>query len=270
MESPKDQGLKYVNKVFLWSAPRCLSTAFERAIINLKGGKFFHEPFVPVYFSGPQRKSRRYLHEAVRATATRENVCLNLMTGYKGADFIFCKELAYQLAGNYDALLQKGLKEYKHSFLIRDPKKSIPSLYRGSINRQESGWGYFDPEEVGFRQLLELYEFVVRELDSSPVIVDADDLLESPEEMMKKYCSATGLVYEENMTTWERGPVSELDNCQSMGWHEEVVNSMGIGKVVKRNTECCPIRVGDEKEVNDSIKDSLRHYQVLYERRLRL
>ena len=243
-------------------------TAFERAIMNLKGGKFLDEPYGEAYYLGRQRKSDRYSNEPVKPNATFEEASKGLLAEYEGKNF--CKEMAYYLNGYFDVLRQQGLREYKYSFLIRNPNKSIPSLYRVATNTEASGWDHFDPVEVGFRQLLELYEFVVKEFDSSPVIIDADDLLESPEEMMKKYCEATGLIYEENMTTWEAGSAPEWDACSFNGWYEVVVKSTGLGKVSKKKTEDRPIKASDEKEVNDSINDSLRYYKVLYEKRLKL
>ncbi|CAB3981487.1 Hypothetical predicted protein [Paramuricea clavata] len=238
MEFPKNEESKIVKNIFLWSAPRCLTTAFSCAIMNLKGGKCLAESYADAYHFGSQRKSDRYPNDPVKPNATFE---------------------------------EQGLREYKHSFLIRNPNKSIPSLYRVATNTEVSGWDHFNPVEAGFRQLLELYEFVVKEFDSSPVIIDADDLLESPEEMMKKYCEATGLIYEENMTTWEIGSAPELGAASSFnGWREVVIRSTGLGKVPKKRTEDHPIKASDEKEVNDSINDSLRYYKVLYEKRLKL
>ena len=261
-----------VTKVFLWTAPRCISTAFERSIMNLKNGKVFHEPYSVVYYFGPQRKSTRYLTDPVQPEATLEDVSKVLAAEYHEKKFIFSKDMAYYLDGNYEILTQKGLSEYKHSFLIRNPKKAVPSLYRASVNAKKTGWDYFDSDEVGFHQLLELYEFVVKELDSKPVILDADDLLESPEEMMKKYCEATGLVYEENMTSWKPG--AEIPEWKMWdGWHDAVLNSTGLTQ--KRKSQAKPMKLEkkasfEKEEVVCSVNDSLKCYEILYDKRLRL
>ncbi|XP_028412803.1 uncharacterized protein LOC114535697 [Dendronephthya gigantea] len=263
---------KNVRKVFLWTAPRCVSTAFERTIMNLKNGKIFHEPYSFAYYFGPQRKSNRYSKDPIQPKATFDEVSKNLMAEYEGKEFIFSKDMAYYLDGNYDILRQKSLGEYKHTFLIRNPTKSVPSLYRASINSKKTGWDYFDPEEVGFRQLLELYEFVVNELDSSPVIVDADDLLENPEEMMKKYCEETGLVYQENMTTWKSEKPVPKEWEIWYGWYDTLKNSTGL--LQKKRSQEKPMKLeekaGFQNEVVDSVNDSLKCYEVLYEKRLRL
>jgi len=42
-------------QVFLWSAPRCLSTAFERSMRELNEVKVLHEPLLAPYYMGPER-----------------------------------------------------------------------------------------------------------------------------------------------------------------------------------------------------------------------
>ena len=112
-----------VNKVFLWTAPRCMSTAFERAIMNLKRGKIFHEPFSPVFYFGPQRASSRYSNKPIDPQATYEVVSEELSHEYDEVDFVFSKDMAYYMEGNYEVLRQKELRDYKHSFLIRNPRR---------------------------------------------------------------------------------------------------------------------------------------------------
>lgn len=46
------------NRIFLWTAPRCISTAFERSVMEVGGGKLFHEPYTSSYYFGPERISR--------------------------------------------------------------------------------------------------------------------------------------------------------------------------------------------------------------------
>ena len=266
-----NQQPRVTNKVFLWSTPRSLSTAFERAIMNLKNGKFFHEPFADAYYLGANRKSKRFFEYPVHPEATVQEISKVLLAEQQGKDFIFCKNLAYHLDGQIDALL--ALKEYKHTFLIRNPNKVIPSLHYVTspsfdpIGKDCVKCDYFDPEEVGFRKLHEVYEFVVKEFEGSPVIIDADDLLKSSEETMKKYCELTGLVYEENMTTWEPGCVPEWEACK-FGWHQNVVKSSGIGLAPKKRNKDYQVNASDKKLITDLISDSLRYYNVFYEKRL--
>ena len=46
--------------VVLWSHPRSVSTAFERAFIQRDDVQCFHEPFGEPFYYGPNRMSNRY------------------------------------------------------------------------------------------------------------------------------------------------------------------------------------------------------------------
>jgi len=43
-----------------------------------------------------------------------------------------------------------------------------------------AGWDYFDTEEVGFKELYQLFNLVTNKLGQKPVVIDADDLLKQP------------------------------------------------------------------------------------------
>ena len=42
------------------------------------------------------------------------------------------------------------------------------------------GWDYFDPNEIGFKELYGMFRLVTEELGQEPIIIDADDLLKHP------------------------------------------------------------------------------------------
>lgn len=91
-------------------------------------------------------------------------------------------------------MLEGWFHDAKHSFLIRDPNKAILSQYRASENPaiHSFGWDYFEPDEAGYQELHEMYEYVKENLDPDPVVVNAGDLLSSPKQMMKAYCDGVG------------------------------------------------------------------------------
>ena len=49
-----------------------------------------------------------------------------------------------------------------------------------TINCETLGWTYFDPEEVGFKESLQLFHEVKNSTGTTPTVIDATDLLESP------------------------------------------------------------------------------------------
>ena len=256
-------------RVVLWTAPRCVSTAFERSMMNLKNSKIFHEPYSLPFYFGPERQSKRYNLEAINAKATYRSVSKLLQKEYDGVDLVFVKDMAYYIDKKFDIFLEDGFKNFKHTFLIRSPKKAVVSLYKASVNAKLTGWDYFDPVEAGFKQMFEFFQFVRSHLDPSPVVVDADDLLDNPEGIMQSYCEALGLEYQENMTKWTPGPVPDWDTWA--GWHEDALKSSGFTPRKNKSRS----RDGDAfvmedmpAEAVDAIERSMPHFEALYSFRI--
>ncbi|XP_001632044.2 branched-chain-amino-acid aminotransferase-like protein 2 [Nematostella vectensis] len=222
-------------RVLLWTAPRCVSTAFERSIMTLKSTKVLHEPFSASFYFGPERQSLRYAADPVQPNQSYRSVSKTLQKDFDGIDVLFSKDMAYAVQNHFKMFSEEGFKDFKHTFLIREPAKAIISLYHASTNPKLTGWSYFDPEEAGFRQMLGLYHYISQHIDDSPVVIDADDLLDFPNETMKSYCEAVGITYESNMTSWEPGPVADWDTWA--GWHENALKSSGFTRRSHRNTQ---------------------------------
>lgn len=252
------------NRVLLWTAPRCVSTAFERSIMTLKNSKILHEPYSAVFYFGPEKQSPRYASQETNQQATYRSISKMLQKEYDGKDFVFAKEMAYCVENKFHIFTEEGFKNFKHSFLIRNPLKAVYSLYKASTNPKLTGWDYFDPAEAGFRQMVELYDFIERNIHRDPIVVDADDLLDYPDEILKSYCEAVGLEYEENMTSWEPGPVPEWDVWA--GWHEDALKSSGFKARVKknRNRPCAAFDMEDlPPEVAAVVEECMPYYERL-------
>lgn len=253
-------------KVLLWTAPRCVSTAFERAVMTLSNTKVFHEPYSTAYYFGPERQSLRYASTPVNPTATYRHVKTVICKDYDGIDVVFSKDMAYCIENKFDIFLDEEFKNTKHTFLIRDPSKAVPSLYHASTNPKLTGWDYFDPEESGFRQMYEFYKFVEENIDPCPLVVDADDLLDHPDEMMKSYCHAVGMTYEPHMTTWEPGPVPDWDVWS--GWHENALKSSGFTPRKNKKSQQKPA-LDLPEEAMKAIEEADPHYRYLASRKIR-
>lgn len=232
--------------------------------MTLKNSKIFHEPYSKAYYFGPEKQSPRYASQETNHQATYRSISKMLQKEYDGRDFLFSKEMAYCVENKMHIFTEEGFKNFQHSFLIRHPLKAVYSLYKASTNPKLTGWDYFDPAEAGFRQMLELYEFVERNIHRNPVVVDADDLLDYPNEILQSYCEAVGLEYEENMTSWEPGPVPEWDTWA--GWHEDALKSSGFKPRVKKNRSraCTAFDVEDlPPDVAAVVEECMPHYEAL-------
>lgn len=148
--------------------------------MEINHSKIFHEPYSRSYYFGPERQSRRYESSPVDLRASYLDTCKKLTKEFDGIEVIFSKDMAYAIENHFDEMLKDELKNFQHTFLIRNPKKTVVSLYKASVNTQLTGWDFFDPVEAGFKQMYDLYQFIVNRLDQRPVIIDADDLLANP------------------------------------------------------------------------------------------
>ena len=92
------------------------------------------------------------MSDPIDQTASYEEIKNLLTKEYDGLDLIFSKDMAYAVENHFEILLDKQLEEFQHTFLIRNPRKTVPSLYRASTNKQLTGWDTFDPHEAGMER----------------------------------------------------------------------------------------------------------------------
>ena len=256
--------------IFLWSVPRGLSTAFERSVRELEKINVLHEPYQDAYYFGPQRKDDSLLDtypDRFDPEASFENVGKRITTECDEYDAVFTKNMAFFVEEDYiDELIKE--RTFKHTFLIRDPKKAVVSLYEAFKNTSHGSLASLTTSVAGFRPLYELYQ-KVQEVDPNPLVIDADDLLENPKEMMKYYCTATGLPFKEDMVNWSPGPVPDWTNCTDCHvWHGAVMNSSGFKQKPKSSS---PVSLSEyPKEIQDIISYSLPFYEAMYSSRIKL
>ena len=257
-----------VRRIFLWTTPRCVSTAFEFSITTLESAKVFHEVFAPPFYSGLPLDSIPYPQLLPKSSFGEAKE--KLLADYPGKCVVFAKEQAIYVNGKFDIFLEEGMRDFVHSFLIRDPLKSVTSAYRGHGSLER--WLQFS-HEGGFQELRDLYVFVREKIDPSPVVIDADDLLEDPEGVMKAYCGKVGIEYKEGMTRWEPGSMKTQDFIAQKGgmgnlrWNKAALRSSGLSKSVAANVSREEQKALPE-EVLRNIEDLRPIYEELYKYRL--
>jgi len=126
------------------------------------------------------------------------------------------------------------LRHFHFTFLIRHPRRSVPSYYRCTQPplAEVTGFHHFLPEEAGYRELRIFFDYV-REKglvggDSGVEIfvLDADDLLDAPKNAIEKYCQNIGLDFKPEMLEWSEGGCSAFDKWR--GFHEDAIRSTGL------------------------------------------
>lgn len=135
-------------------------------------------------------------------------------------------------AGNPTVIPFDILKRFHFAFLIRHPRRSVPSYYRCTIPPLDkiSGFPYFLPSEVGYEELRTFMDYVVEKglVDKSQLtIVDADDLLDKPEAMIRKFCQRTGIEFDPGMLVWDDGDQAHAEKLFAKwnGFHDDVLGT---------------------------------------------
>lgn len=292
--------------ISVWTVPRACSTVLERCLANRSDAHHvFHEPLgTPYYFSSSQRGSDRYdtndaITDDVLKVKCDESMgdVLNRIVSTKtdkcpAGKHVFSKDMAYYLATTSEDgkqtsikedLLQQALATYDiHAFLIKNPERQIPSLYKMStLQAAQTGWSSFDPREVGFREIKTLVDSLTQQTGKTPIIIDADELVANPAGVLEAFCQAMGLPWEpDRMMHWEPADQETVDyfNQSWKGWHDHALASTGwerpstavSDKAKSSATTKSAVDIPPEHQsmVDLAIAEALPIYQELFAKRL--
>ena len=105
-------------------------------------------------------------------------------------------------------------------------------------------------------------------MDPTPVVIDADDLLMNSRELMKQYCTATGLPFEESMLSWTPGVVLDWTEFKHYKeWHETAMMSTSFMKPTA--CKAALSTTGLPKEIKDAVQQALPFYEAMYAVRMK-
>jgi hypothetical protein len=234
----------------LWSAPRSRSTAFQR-MMDARGDRaVLHEPFSRLADFGAVEVAGR--------TVTDEPALIAAIRALGGRTPVFFKDTTdFPYPG---LLADRGfLASAVHTFLVRHPAEAIASHSRLTAD--------LGRDEIGFARLAEIHDAVVAATGRPPVVVDSDDLLDRPADVVRAYCAAVGIPFRAEALHWRPG-LREGERRTSR-WHESTSHSSGFvrgpGDVAAavRRVRADPVLAGH-------LDFHLPHYERLREHRLRV
>ena len=241
--------------VALWAVPRSTSTAFEWMMRQRGDMDCLHEPFGEAWYQGEDPLWQRFKPGDVTTPGlTLESVWDDIQKrAEKGP--VFPKDFPHYINHMWTP---DFLSNFTHAFLIRDPAKTITSMY--------NKWPDFDEGEVGFPEQRALFDLLTALNDGTPPpVIDSDDLLEDPESMTEKFCEAVQIPFIKDALTWEPGGDPSAHSWWDGGsFHANLAQSTGL-KPQKRKyieLENTPERV---QQVHRRMKP---HYDHLYQYRI--
>lgn len=230
--------------IALWTTPRSISTAFDKMMRGRDDITVRTEPFSIAYYDGPEQRSHHY--PVTEPDLTFDRVLENLLAGPRP---LFVKDMAYQLG---PLLRADVLARFHNTFLIRDPRRSLPSLFRKGPHTTD--------EEIGYRALRRAFDLVVGITDSIPPVIDATDLRSDPDGIVAAWCGAVGLPHRPSTLTWEPGMPDEWQRWAD--WFERAAASTRFTP-----PDADPPEVTDP-EVLDRIDAARPDYLALFRHRL--
>jgi hypothetical protein len=238
-------------RIAMWSGPRNISTAMMRAWGNRRDTFVVDEPFYVCYLN-VTGKRHPGADEVIAAGETDWRKVVVHLTGPipKDKQIFFQKHMTHHLLPEID---REWLSVVKNCFLIRDPREVIASYVK---KREDPA-----PEDLGFTQQAEIFDFVRNRAKSVPPVVDAKDVLENPERMLRLLSSAVGVEFSKSMLSWRPG-LHETDGLWAKYWYTEVA----------KTTSFQPYRATHDRlpeRLRETYERCCECYQRLYEHRLR-
>lgn len=206
-----------MNRVIaLWAVPRSVSTAFEQMMRARGDHEVVHEPFVAFYYYGADRVNDNF-NEGIEPDPSHQySEILARILAAADERSVFFKDMAYHVR---KCASQEFLANFRNTFLLRDPRRSLPSLYELMPHATL--------EEAGFAQQLRLMRMVADLSDEPLVAVDAEELRADPEPVIRRYCDALGIPFDAESLSWGEGsPSAEWKPWER--WHREAIASTGF------------------------------------------
>jgi hypothetical protein len=238
--------------IAFWVHPRSISTGFERVFMERGDYKVLHEPFSPLYYVYEKRVDCPGQHIDPSVPHSYADIRQWILEeGDKAA--VFFKDMAYH---PFDHIIKDDefIKRLTHTFLIREPEKTILShaVMNPDVTR----------DEIGYELEFKLFEKVAEVTGQTPVLIDADELEGDPEGITRAYCEAVGIPFIKDSLAWDPGQVPEWDSWKE--WHVDAAESSGIQK----NMETFDFGLDDRPNLRDHYEYHLPFYEKLYQKRV--
>ena len=240
-----------MTRIAMWCAPRTISTALMRAWENRPDTTVVDEPFYSHYLhvTGIDHPASE---EIIARYETDWRIVVRTLTEDRlpeGATIWYQKHMAHHML---DHIELDWLDKLSNCFLIRSPVEVITSYIKVRAQPTLS--------DLGFPQLLRLFETVRGNSGSIPPVLDSQDVLEDPSGTLKLLCEAVSVPFSERMLSWPPGR-RDSDGVWAPHWYAAVEQSTGFAPYRPKNEAVPP-------KLQNLLAQAQEAYQELYRFRL--
>ena len=212
-------------RIAMWSGPRNISTALMRSWAQRADTVVVDEPFYAFYLNQTGR-DHPGAADIIASGETDWPALVAQLTGPlpvgKGVSVFYQKQMTHHLLPEIE---RDWLRAVTNCFLIRDPGQVMASYIKRN--------GTPTPEDLGFVQQAEIFDWVRRNVGGTPPVIDARDVLQDPERILRLLCQALGLEFEPAMLFWPAGPRA-TDGVWAKDWYGEVEKSTSFQPYVEK------------------------------------
>ncbi|XP_071499702.1 uncharacterized protein [Diadema antillarum] len=296
-------------RVILWCVPRAISTALTKCLSAIQDMDVHLEPFVYCYIAARTYKGScgedlpmtyEGNEEAVEKAADLVGAETHTRLDPKRLAYASIKKELESATGKYVFVKDMGVgmgsghtfqylpSGFKHTFLIRHPVRCINSgrkatfalfsqlgLLQGEAANEETydierDDKYFPPG-CYFKELYDVWKYVRENIDNDPVVIDADDLLAKPGEVLKAYCAAVGFPYSESLLQWDASTES-LRSWKAAGDNVVLDLVSFYGTAMKSSKFLPPSKFPDRltPDVIRCSKKVMKYYEEMYNSRIKV
>ena len=234
-----------ITRICLWSGPRNVSTALMYSFAQRADTKVFDEPLYGHYLKNTEAKFYHPMADLILSEMENDGEkVVKFMQECDKKPVLFFKQMTHHLV----KLDWSFLKDMQNIILTRDPIDMLPSYAKEIENPTMA--------DVGYAMHSELFEYLDN-LGQRPIVLDSRRLLENPEKVLKKLCTALSIPFDKAMLSWPAGAISE-DGVWADHWYGSVHASTGFQEY---KPKAAPFPEG----LKPLLEDCQKHYRRLAE-----
>ena len=213
------------------------------------------EPFGKSAYYSEERIIHRYTNVIKPQPEYNYEVVLKNIISTSKQGRVFVKDFAYYFNHIVD---ETFLSLFQCTFLVRDPSEMLPSY----VHKMPD----VTFEEIGYKELYQLFERVASFTGEIPPLIDAGDLVSHPTSTVRVYCENVGIPFMPEALSWQ----PETDNIQELSWTEgHWLDTLSVSRGFEKTSNSSYLDINDSDRLKSLYDLCLPYYQKLYAYRLK-
>ena len=240
--------------IALWCHPRSISTAMERVMRERGDLNCFHEPFMYDYYRHRNVRDMPMFEPEPGRPIDFATITQALIESARHKP-VFFKDMSYYIA-SYLNTNEDFFSSIKNVFLIRDPRRSIPSYYKLD--------NHVTLEEIGIESQFKHAQWLAQSTNQWPLILNAETICNDPERSIRQLFAELQLPFRSEALDWSTNVPAQWQEVA--GWHQSVMQSNGL-QATKSDIDADDI-FNSAAESHPELRHYLNHHQPFYKKLL--